>query len=360
MKNKSSLLWLIPLILLLLLVPFIVPSALTYAGAEEAGLPVYAPVKLDNPHPEPLLPLPAARDPNPTPYGPNPAGFVYDEETGAPMEYRDGTLYIKVETRILQKTKVLFTWVQIADPSQLRTHVSGETSPVRLAKKIGALLAISGDWYSGRNEGTVYRNGVLMRTPKPTQQRYDLLIIDDEGNFHILHRPANDAEAFAPYEGHILHSFIFGPGLVIDGQLMTDDTETFVRNKYGSGAGMGLPVKAQRQALCQMGRLSYLIITTEGPNDKQDKEHGFTAAELGQLCYDVGAVNAYNLDGGNSTFLSLNNVKLNRFGKGGIRDITDLIYFITAEEPPVVTEAPTEIPADTAVPATESEGSVQP
>ena len=179
--------------------------------------------------------------------------------------------------------------------------------------------------------------------------------IDDEGNFHILHRPANDAEAFAPYEGHILHSFIFGPGLVIDGQLMTDDTETYVRNKYGSGAGMGLPVKAQRQALCQMGKLSYLIITTEGPNDKQDKEHGFTAAELGQLAYNMGAINAYNLDGGNSTFLSLNDVKLNRFGKGGIRDITDLIYFITAEEPPVVTEAPTEVPV-----TTESEGSVQP
>ena len=40
MKNKSPLLWLIPLILLLLLVPFLVPSALTYAGAEEADLPV--------------------------------------------------------------------------------------------------------------------------------------------------------------------------------------------------------------------------------------------------------------------------------------------------------------------------------
>lgn len=355
MKNKSPLLWLIPLILLLLLVPFIVPSALTYAGAENEDLPAYSPVTLDNPNPEPLLPLPSAKDPNPTPYSPNPAGFVYDEATGAPMEYRDGTICIRVETRILQNTKVFFTWVQIADASQLRTHVSGETSPVGLAKKINALLAVSGDWYSGRREGTIYRNGVLMRSPKPTQERFDLLIIDDEGDFHILHRPKNDAEAFAPYEGHILHSFIFGPGLVIDGQLMTDDTETFVRNKYGSGAGMGLAVKAQRQAICQMGKLSYLIITTEGPDSKQDKEHGYTAAEIAQLAYDMGAINAYNLDGGNSTFLSLNNVKLNRFGKGGIRPITDLIYFVTAEEPPVVTEAP----ADPA-PTTETEGSAQP
>ena len=40
MKNKRPLLWLIPLILLLMLVPFLVPSALTYAGAEGSDLPV--------------------------------------------------------------------------------------------------------------------------------------------------------------------------------------------------------------------------------------------------------------------------------------------------------------------------------
>ena len=122
---------------------------------------------------------------------------------------------------------------------------------------------------------------------------------------------------------------MFGPGLVINGELMTYDTDTFERNVYGSGPGMGLPVLAQRQALCQMGRLSYLILTTEGPNDSPNG--GFTAAQLARVAYDVGAVNAYNLDGGNSASLILNGVKMNRFGKGGSRDITDLIYFITAE-----------------------------
>jgi exopolysaccharide biosynthesis protein len=45
----------------------------------------------------------------------------------------------------------------------------------------------------------------------------------------------------------------------------------------------------------------------------------------------VGAKQAYNLDGGNSACLVVNGVKMNRFGKGGIREITDMIYFITAE-----------------------------
>ncbi len=332
MNSKRPLLWLIPLILLLLLVPFLVPSAVPYAGAEELDLPVYSPVQLENPHPEPLLPLPNPKDANPTPYEPNEQAYVYDPATGAPIEYRDGTIYVKVEKRVIHDTNVFFTWIQIADPSQIRTQITGETNPAKLAGRLHAVVAINGDWYSGRPEGTVYRNAIMLRD-KPCKSRYDLLIIDDEGNFHILYRP-DKTDVLAPYEGHILHTFVFGPGLVIDGKLMTDDEDAFVRNIYGTGAGMGLQNKTQRQAICQMGKLSYLIITTEGPNGKQDKDHGFTAAELAQLAYDVGAINAYNMDGGNSACIALGGVKINRFGKGGIREITDLVYFITAEPAP--------------------------
>ena len=353
MKNKRPLLWLIPLILLLMLVPFLVPSALTYAGAEESDLPVYSPVELANPHPEPLLPLPSVKEMDPTPYAPHPEGFVNFPDKNAtavtyPVEYRDGTIYVKVEKRVIHKTNVFFTWIQIADPSQLRCQITRETSPVKLAQRLKAVVAINGDWYSGRKEGTIYRNAELMRPARSVHEKYDVLIIDDEGNFHILRRPKDDA--FAPYEGSILHSFLFGPGLVIDGKLMTDDKDTFERNSYGSLAGMGLTNKAQRQAICQMDKLSYLILTTEGPYSKNDKEHGFTAAELAQVAYDVGAKNAYNMDGGNSACLAFNGVKLNRFGKGGIREITDMVYFITAEPP-----------ASSAVSAAgETEGSAQP
>ena len=328
MKKRSPFLWLIPLILLLLLIPFVVPSALVYAGAEEAvSLPVFTPVELGNPNPESLFPLPAPRDPNPTPYVPNPEGFVYDGD-GIPWEYRDGTIYVKVETREILDTKVFFTWVQIADPSQLRAHVTGETNPVKLAKKLNTVLAINGDWYSVRGGGIIYRNGTLMRSPQ-RGDRHDTLIIDDQGDFHIIHHATQ--EDFAPYEGHIMHSFMFGPGLVVDGELMTSNEDIFVKNIYGSGAGMGMHLKCQRQVLCQMGKLQDLIISTEGPTDKR-RENGFTGIEIAQLAYDMGAVNAYNLDGGNSTCLALNGIRLNRLGKGSVRDVSDIVYFITAEQ----------------------------
>ena len=350
MKNPRIFLWLIPLILLLLLVPFVVPSALTYAGAESADLPAYAPVTLENPNPDPL-PMPDPKGIDTAGYAAHTDGFVFDEATQAAWEYRDGTIYVKIEVRTIDKTKVYFTWVQIADPTQLRTHCTGnESNPMTEARKVGALLAISGDWYTGRKEGIIYRDFVLMRPPH-TFGDHDALIIDDEGWFHILYRPADNA--FEPYTGHIMHSFLFGPGLVIDGQL-----QTFDGNNYGSGR-MGLHKPTQRQALCQMDKLSYLVITTEGPNESRGG--GFTVEQLAKLCYDMGAKNAYNLDGGNSACLILNNTKMNRFGKGGYRPITDLVYFVSAEPAPEPTAAPSEEPGEAApeAPAV-TEGSTAP
>ena len=342
MKKRHLLLWLIPLIVLLMLVPFVVPSALRVADAESADLPVFTPVELENPNPAPLqMPDPKGNDPYG--YAPHENGFVYDEATKAAWEYRDGTIYVKIEVRTIDKTKVYFTWVQIADASQLRTHCSStESSPITESRKVGALLAISGDWYSGRKEGVIYRDRVLMRPERPFGD-HDALIIDNDGWFHILYRP--DENAFAAYSGNVMHSFLFGPALVIDGKL-----QAFDGNNYGMGK-MGLHKLTQRQAFCQMDNLTYLIITTEGPNESRGG--GFTVEQLARLCYDMGAKNAYNLDGGNSACLVLNNVRMNRFGKGGYRPITDLIYFVSAEPAPAPTEAPTEVPTE--VPAEQPE-----
>jgi len=342
MKKNTPLLWLIPLIVLLLLIPFVVPSALPYAGAEESSdLPPYEPVELANPNPATLLPLPSPKQSVAAPYAPHEDGFRdYVEITNkkgqtelVPFTYEDGTIYTKTETRIVDGTRVYFTWVQIADPGQFRTRVTSiETNPMKECLKLNAVVGINGDWYADRPGGIIYRNSVLMR-PEKAFGNIDTLIVDDEGDFHILTRPST--EEFMPYVGNILHSFFFGPGLVINGEMVE-----IKDNNYGSKAGMGLMAKAQRQAICQMGKLSYLLLTTEGPNDSKDG--GFTAAQMAKLAYDMGAINAYNLDGGNSTTLFMSGFKsnlnskitsfrLNRYGKGPVREIRDEIYFVTAE-----------------------------
>ena len=333
MKKKPVLLWLI-LLILLLLIPFIVPSALTYAGAEDTPLPVYSPVELGNPHPDPLaLPDPVDRAPEHCPD--NPDCYIYDEETGLPCGYQDDTIYIKIETAVLHTTKVYFTWIQIADPSQLLTYAPRyDYYPDVMAKGLDPIVCLSADWFKDREGGLVVRNGKKMRAEKGTN-RLDVMIIDDQGDVHILRRPK--VEDYKQYEGHVLHSFVFGPGLVSDGKILTDDTDTFVKNAYGTGGGMALTKRRQRQIFCQMGKLSYLIITTEGP--QETPEGGFTAAEEAELAYAMGAINAYNFDGGNSACIVMKDaregryVKLNRYNITP-RSITDLIYFVSAQPGP--------------------------
>ena len=350
MKKRSPLLWLIPLIVLLLLIPFVVPSSVSVAGAEEE-LPVYTPVELANPDPGPVPTEPATgKQPfDIVAYGPHPdafGGYVKD----LPYEYLDGTISVRIETRKIQNTRVLFTWVQIADPSQLRAQFSypypseGTIYAHKLALRERAVLLLNGDYCTGIRAGTVIRNGQEFR--RVDAERYDQLIIDNNGDFHILQRPL--AAEFDAWQGKILHSFVFGPGLVIDGKLQEIGSES----DYGSG--MTFKKKAQRQAICQMDTLSYLIITTEGPD--QSSGGGFTLYDFAQLVYDCGPVNAYNLDGGSSTYLIMgqtdaNNPKnakrINNSNGKNIRPITDAIYFVTAEPAPEPELTPELIPETT-------------
>ena len=77
-----------------------------------------------------------------------------------------------------------------------------------------------------------------------------------------------------------------------------------------------------------MGPLSYLIIATEGPENKGST--GLTMPEVAQLCHDLGAQQAFNLDGGSSSTVVLNNEKINSLSTGKVRSIGDILYFVTA------------------------------
>ena len=331
--KKTFLKWLIPLVILLLLIPFIVPSSLPYAGAED--LPEYNPVELANPNPGELV-MEEVDWANKkaklerVQYLPHEGAYATNEK-GLPDSYLDGTLYVKIEERVIDKTRVMFTWVQIARPEQLRAQFcqpypseSGKYA-TDLAKREHAVLALNGDYCTGIKAGLVIRNGKEYRRVDPG--KYDQLIIDNNGDFHILRAPTlSDLDTYA---GNIMHCFIFGPGLIIDGQLVELGSE----RDYATN--MNFKVKAQRQVICQMDTLSYLILTTEGP--EQSKNGGFSLYDMAQLAYDCGAQQAYALDGGSSTWLVLGNERISNSNGKKLRPITDIIYFVTAEPDPAGT-----------------------
>ena len=250
------------------------------------------------------------------------------------MSYDDGTIQIKIETEVVNQTKIYWVAIKLTDASQLRTAEAGprgsqkQAQPTSIAKRAGAVLALNGDAYTGHSSGVVYRGGKLIRNV-PAYTR-DELLIDENGDLTIL--------AFAPRTGkkeisaaieafqqehEIREAFCFGPGLIINGERQTI-------KKADDKVSCGFPTRAQRIVFCQTGHLEYLFLVTEG---KEQNQPGFTGEELTDLLVQHGGIRqAYNLDGGNSTHIILCGEKINA-KEYKSRDIWDMIVFTSLVPP---------------------------
>lgn len=300
----------VALVVMLALLALMVPTFTPLAVAEEfTEYPVYEPVTL------PLTDVPTIDYQADTPYVPHADAYLPDE-TG----YLDDSLSIRIEEFRAYDTTCLAAWIQVASPTQLRTELnkpypSKSTAKASvIAKRVNAVLAINGDYFVYHNQGFIVRNGEVLR--EKFNEDYDTLIIDDKGDFTII--PSTTEGEIRAFTGNIVQAFTFGPGLVIDGVKTTEfPLKANTPNK-----------ETQRIAIAQMGPLSYLVVTTEGPENPGST--GLTLPEFAQVLYDLGAQNAYNLDGGSSSSLILNNKKINSLSTGKIRAVGDILYFISA------------------------------
>ena len=250
------------------------------------------------------------------------------------LSYDDGSLRVTIETDVVKETKIYWVSVSLTDPSQLRTALAGPrgskklAQPEAIARHANAVLALNGDFFSGHNTGVVYRQGEKLRDV-PAYTR-DELLIDENGDLTILAFPPKTgkqpiSDAFAAFEEkhQIREAFCFGPGLIIDGV-----KQEF---KYAEKVSCGYPTLAQRIIFCQTGPLEYLFLVTEGPEQKQP---GFSVPECVEMLEARGGIlQAYNLDGGNSTQIILCGEKINGRDAGRPRDIADMIVFATLVKP---------------------------
>ena len=248
-------------------------------------------------------------------------------------EYEDPSLHIVISQGRVNDTNYLAAHVTIANATQIRSMFTGsygspsEEWGTTLAKNAKAVLAISGDsFHKHSNIGLVAKQGKLYRNKCDRLEdksglRYDVLIIDENGDLHILPQATTaDVEAFP---GTIINGFTFGPGLVIDGVKQTG----FVNMNNASDK------PAQRMCIAQVGPLEYLCIYTEGPEDTGST--GLTLEQFADFVYSFeGVQNAYNLDGGVTTWMVFKQ-DTNSYAKiNGTnpkkRPIADILYFATA------------------------------
>lgn len=253
----------------------------------------------------------------------------YDLEN---MTYEDPSITVKITTGRIYETNYMVAYVKVANATQVRSTMSGSYSTddtiggIAMAKATNAALAINGDFFSSRrNVGYTARMGKEYKNK--CNGTYDVMVIDDKGDLHILKAPTKqdmiDFKAQLEADGGaIINGYTFGPGLVINGEKQTG----FVDMDNAADRA------AQRMCLAQIGPLEYLCISSEGPEDP-----GSTGLNLEQFAELVasfeGVTNAYNLDGGSSSTMVFNRDKVNSPNNPKRRPLKDIIYFASAYQP---------------------------
>jgi len=244
-------------------------------------------------------------------YAPAENGFSADN-----LSYHDDTLDVRLYQIRVYDTPVAVAFVQVANASQLRTeqarpYPSQATVRVsEIAKRVKAVLAVNADWFTYHNAGIIYRNGTLLRDHP--DETFEGLAIDVNGDFHIV-KPMTD-EGYAQITTTVYNSFAFGPALVIDGQVQE------ILNREVT--------YKQRMAIGQIAPLCYVLAAADGPD--QPNSVGLSVPQLAELMHGLGAVTAYNLDGGQSTSMLMHQIKVNGQNPKNMRAVGDVLYFTTA------------------------------
>ncbi len=245
------------------------------------------------------------------PPAPNPEAYT---ENG----YEDASIRVSVETTEEDGVIWHIGRIQIASATQLRTATAGKltstkTALVRkLAEKNNAIIALNGDNFVDAPKKTTFEYRMTQKIRSKANKKKDILIIDEKGDFNLFIK----SEGIGDFSGTVVNAFTFGPALVKDGVLLTMDTE------YGYNPNG----KEPRSALGQTGELSYVFVIAEGRGESSGVNH----QQLAQKMFDLGCVQAFNLDGGNSAEMVFHEKIYKGMPGGDERTLSDIIYFATA------------------------------
>lgn len=257
--------------------------------------------------------------------------FYFDPETteilpGSQIHYYyDETILAVTWKEAHKNIAVTCAEVKIMDISQFRRYLAGEEFGCgklmlssEMAEAAHAVVGCSADFYGFRPDGVMILDGTALRANRALP---DLCFIKDNGDM-LLYR-GNDfasveyAQNFAD-ENDILFSFSFGPVLIKDGKRCE-------RYDYPIGE---LDRNYARSALSQLGKLHYLYTACN-----REPPYGYTPdiGELTTMLLDMGVQQSYNLDGGQTTTVVMDNQVVNTVNYGNQRKISDILYFATAK-----------------------------
>ena len=255
------------------------------------------------------------------------SGNSTEEETLVPVitsnSYTDSNISVEVNGYTVEGTEVYAAEVSLASPEYLKTalaqglygkNVTEETS--QIAADNNAILAINGDYYGAREKGYVIKNGELFRDTAVSGQK-DLVIYMD-GSFGIISEDEVTADELIA-DGAV-NTLSFGPALIENGTVTVGENEE-VAKAMTSNPRTAIGVKADG---------TYLFVVADG---RTDESEGLSLYELAEFMKELGAVTAYNLDGGGSSTMVFNGNVINNptggragHGEGTERSVSDIVY----------------------------------
>lgn len=263
-------------------------------------------------------------------FDPN-ATFYYDEQI---EYYLDETILVICWKEVIDGNTCSFVEIKLSDASQFRRKFADDTfasanqyySTV-LHKSTNAVLSVNADFYQNRDFGVVVYNRKLYRFPTGTYtgsyKKYNCLetcFVNDQGDFLFTELgQVFTQEELEQYiaDNNILFSISFGPVLIRDGEVRECDWYPVGEiNKGYSRAGIG-----------QVDKLHYLYMSL---NHSAEAQARWTVNQFARHFGDKPVVNAYCLDGGQTSEIVFQGRPYNHVDYGEERPVSDNIYFATA------------------------------
>lgn len=193
------------------------------------------------------------------------------------------------------------------------TNIVDETSAI--AEQNGAIFAINGDYYGFRDTGMVIRNGVVYRDAGAREG----LAFYRDGRVELYDETATDAATLV--DAGVWNTLSFGPALVADGEVQSGIDDVEVDTNFGNHSIQG---DQPRTAIGVIDDNHLVLVVVDG------RETGYSVGadmtELATLMKSLGAVTAYNLDGGGSSTMFFNGEVVNQPSNGGERGTSDILY----------------------------------
>ena len=232
---------------------------------------------------------------------------------------QDG-LKVTMTTGYIYDTKVYIADVVLTDGNSLLTglaedsfgrNVTEKTSDI--ASRLGAVLAVNGDFYGFRDEGYVIRNGYLYRSEKSDDDAEDFVVYAD-GSCEIIRE--GDISAEELLEKGAVQVYSFGPALVQGGSVIVGADDEVDKSMTSN----------PRTAIGYVSENHFVLVVSDG---RTDESEGLSLEQLASVMQEAGCVSAYNLDGGgSSTMYYQGEVYNNPTTNGSIKErkVSDIVY----------------------------------